>query len=412
MGGNRVRSIIAVVLSASLTGIPFSVAHAVVRNDSVTSANAESIITAPTYSTLVPTVYHTMDTPPVRGSAWPSCSDELQAYCVSAVTKIDESGDETPAGIMPFSNCHNNDMTLTTPCRTDGYDWIEVQLRSFSESEINYTYRWTIRTGLIQPSILMLGDAQKTNVTYTAGVGWSIEIWAKPALKAYKNGCFSERVCGNKSVAEDVTYWISGYLRMLGINESFPSVESVEVRDSLTGTFISTNGMSQSWEFSADTFTVDALSPHFLPDGVTVTPGFVKVFIPSAYIVGPRGYSSIEAIKRKSLSISMKQRQAPASFTLLENGVLIDTGVRHFSNPRPKVKVKAVQPRLRKNSKVKLSSIYQTTKKQKAKWRARGACSIKGKQLVARSSGTCTVTAQVLHKRKYVQGMQRTFRVR
>ena len=303
-------------------------------------------------------------------------------------------------------------MTLTNPCRTDGYDWIEVQLRSFSASEINYIYRWTIRTGLIQPSILMLGDTQKTNVTYTDGVGWSIEIWAKPALKAYKDGCFSEQTCGNTSVAGDVQYWISGYLRMLGINESFPSVESVEVRDSLVGTFISTNGMSQSWDFSADTFTVDALSPHFLPDGVTVTPGFVKVFIPSTYIVGPRGYPSLEAIKQRSLSVTLKQRQAPASFTLMENGVLIDTGVRHYSNPRPRVKVKAVQPRLKRNSKVKLSDIYQTTRKQKAKWRASGACSIKGKRLVVKSSGTCTLSARVIHKRKYVLGMERTFRVR
>ena len=412
MGENRVRSFIAVVLSAVLTAIPFSVAQAGGGDGSMTSANLGSVSPIPSYATLVPPPYLTMKTPPARGSTWPLCVDDMQAYCVTTVIKIDANGNESSTGVTPFSNCHNNDMTLTSPCRTDGFDWIEVGVQQFPPGENDYTYRWTIRTGLIHPTILMLGDTQKTHVTYTDTVGWSIEIWAKPALKVYKEGCVSVRVCGDKAVAEDVRYQISGYLKMLGISDSYTSVESVELRDSLAGTFISTNGMSQSWDFSSDTFTVDAFSPHFLPDGVTVTPGFVKVFLPAAYILGPRGYSSLESAIQKGISVSLKQKQAPPSFTLLENGILVDTGVRHFSNPRPKVKVKAVQHRIPKNSKVKLSTLYKTTKNQKAKWRASGACAIRGKTLVTRSSGQCNISVQVLQKRKYILGLKRNYKIR
>jgi hypothetical protein len=300
---------------------------------------------------------------------------------------------------------------------------------------------------------MMLGDTQKTVIGGNATAGWTIEIWAKPALKAYLNGCFSASTCPNTSVASSVSYSIGGYLRMLGINASWPSVASESLRNALRGTFISTNGMSQGWTFSNDTFFATAVSPHFLPPDATgksaVTPGYVKIFLPETYITLDRGYKDLSLVTPDRVKLTVSGQNATAKITKLTGGILVDTGVEHFSAPNPEMSVlkageaatsvvtggiysstttsvaptyssavpvnmtKVVMAKLKKGSSKTLSSIVKTKASQKPKWTASGKCKIAGIKLVAlRVAGTCKVTLRVLNsKKKYVVQTTKTFKV-
>jgi hypothetical protein len=411
MKTSATRLTFSVVLCILLAAPPVSVAGA---HDNKTFAghNQGDKVKKSARSSILIGEYLTIDSLPTRGQMWSQCTDASQAYCVEGVHVISPSGQEMSHQAFARASCGGYSPGTREKCKVDGSDHVEVNVDCcFSETEMANTYRWKMRTGRIEPSVLMLGDTQKTDVVFTDGVGWTIEVWAKPALRAY-DGCSSPTVCDDNSVAGYTKIGLSGYLRMLGVGDGASSADTVETRDSLRGTFISTNAMSQSWEFRSDTLFVDALSPHFLPDGKTLSPGFVKVFIPSAYLLGPRGFTDLAAVTMNKISVTLKGRQAAPSLTTLDNGVLIDTGVTHYSNPQPKVRVKPQRRSLRKKSKTKLSAIYATKKSQKPRWSTRGACSIKRSRLVAGNSGTCTVTVRVLRKGKYVVGSQRTFRVR
>jgi hypothetical protein len=86
----------------------------------------------------------------------------------------------------------------------DGSNWLEVSLSgNFSETDLQNTYRWKLRTGKLSPDIMMLGYTQKTVIGGNATAGWTIEIWAKPALKAILNGCFSASTCPDTSGMRD-----------------------------------------------------------------------------------------------------------------------------------------------------------------------------------------------------------------
>jgi hypothetical protein len=331
----------------------------------------------------------------------------------------------------------------------DGSNWLEVSLSgNFSETDLQNTYRWKLRTGKLSPDIMMLGDTQKTVIGGNATAGWTIEIWAKPALKAYLNGCFSASTCPNTSVASSVSYSIGGYLRMLGINASWPSVASESLRNALRGTFISTNGMSQSWTFAQDTFTAFAVSPHFLPPDSTgksaVTPGYVKIFLPETYITLDRGYKDLSLVTPDRVKLTVSGQNATAKVAKLTGGIMVDTGVEHFSAPNPEMSVlKAndaavsvvtgttttiaptsnsvavvnystpVVAKLKKGASKTLSSIAKTKASQKPKWTASGKCKIVGSKLVAlKVAGTCKVTLRVLNsKKKYVVQTTKTFKV-
>jgi hypothetical protein len=331
----------------------------------------------------------------------------------------------------------------------DGSNWLEVSLSgNFSETDLQNTYRWKLRTGKLSPDIMMLGDTQKTVIGGNATAGWTIEIWAKPALKAYLNGCFSASTCPNTSVASSVSYSIGGYLRMLGINASWPSVASESLRNALRGTFISTNGMSQGWSFSNDTFFATAVSPHLLPPDSTgksaVTPGFVKIFLPETYITLDRGYKDLSLVTPDRVKLTVSGQNATAKVAKLTGGIMVDTGVEHFSAPNPEMSVlKAndaavsvvtgttttiaptsnsvavvnystpVVAKLKKGSSKTLSSIAKTKASQKPKWTASGKCKIVGSKLVAlKVAGTCKVTLRVLNsKKKYVVQTTKTFKV-
>lgn len=407
--------------------------------------------------------YLVIDTPPQRNLGWPACSFAAQEYCYEPASVIDEAGVETPisanqrfAGFMVNTNCHNN-VPSTDYCVFDGSDWIEVGLSgSYTESDLKLTFRWKLRTGKFEPDVMMMADTQKMVVAGNANEGWTLEVWAKPALKAFLNGCFSAATCGNDSVATSVRYSLEGYARMLGIDQTWPSVASVELRDALRGTFITTNGMSQSWVFRQDWFYVTAVSPHFLPSvngaAPQVTPGFVKVFLPEKYFTFDRGYKDLTLVTAKNVRLRVSGEDATANVIQQDGGILIDTGVKHFSAPNPEFNVlKAgeslvpttpmtaapgviaplvttpaiatpvtpvaaapVRATIAKGAAKSLSSIARTTPAQRARWSTKGQCKISGSRLVAfKKAGTCTVTVRVLNsKKKYVVKTTKTFVVK
>lgn len=435
----RVRLTRLVLLLATAVGVSNGMAPSAVAVDGT-----------PTPRSAGPNSNLVIDTFPVRNSAWPMCWFDAQEYCFEPVSVIDENGTEAPAtslqrlsGVGAFTNCHNN-VPSTDYCVFDGSDWIEVGLSGmFSETDLKLTFRWKLRTGKFEPDVMMLGDTQKMVVAGNATDGWTLEVWAKPALKAYLNGCTSAQTCGNDSVAASVSYSISGYARMLGINQSWPSVASVELRDALRGTFISTNGMSQSWKFEQHWFYVTAVSPHFLPpvNGAAseVTPGYVKVFLPEKYFTLDRGYKDLTMVTAQNVRMKVSGEEATAKITQQNGGILIDTGVTHFSAPNPEFSVlKAGEPLVaqtpvtaapitaapavetpalatfKKGSTKALSSIARTTAKQKPKWATKGQCKISGSRVVAlKKTGTCTVTVRVLNsKKKYVVKTTKTFVVK
>jgi hypothetical protein len=316
---------------------------------------------------------------------------------------------------------------------------MEMQLGGeFTEDEVSNTYHWKVRTGKIEPDILMLGDTQKTIVDGNASSGWTIEIWAKPALKAYDHGCFSVATCSGPTVADRTHYNVAGYARMLGISATtWPSVTSEALRSALRGTYISTNGTSQSWQFTADTFFVTAMSPHFLPPDSSgrseVTPGYVRVFLPEAYVTLDRGYKDLSLVTADRVKLTVSGEKATAIVTKVPGGILVDTGVEHFSAPNPELRVlkasdvvttipvaavpatkkRVVLSSLKKGASKPLSSIAKTKFSQKAKWSTSGQCRIVGAKVVAlKKTGTCKVTLRVLNsKKKYVVQTTKTFKV-
>lgn len=386
--------------------------------------------------------YLTVDLLPRRGLAWPMCSFSLHRYCYEKITKIDVAGNETPATELLNTYCHNNDMTSTELCSMDGSDWLDVSLNPLNGAhaiiDLQTTFRWKIRTGKFSPDIMMLGDTQKTIVGGNASDGWTLEVWAKPALKAYLEGCHSATTCPETSVARNYSVSISGYVRMLGIQElasqiRWPSVATEELRSALRGTFISTNGMSQQWAFAADTFSVTAVSPHFLPPDSTgkseVTPGYVRVFLPEAYIIRDRGYENLSLVTPDRVKLTVSGANATAKVTKVDGGILVDTGVEHFSAPNPEMTIlkagtasapavlakapAVVMSSLKKGKSKALSSIARTKASQKPKWSASGKCKISGSKVVAlKKAGTCKVTLRVLNaKKKYVVKATKTFKV-
>jgi hypothetical protein len=313
----------------------------------------------------------------------------------------------------------------------DGSDWLEVGLSgNFSEATSQSIFRWKLRTGKLSPDIFMLGDTQKTVIGGNATDGWTIEIWAKPALKAYLNGCYSASSCPDTSVASSASYGISGYLRMLGVNNSWPSVATESLRNALRGTFISTNGMSQSWSFSVDTFSVNAVSPHLLPPDSSgnsaITPGYVKIFLPDSYFLLDRGYNDLSSITAENMNLVTSGQTKTAKLTKANGGILVDTGVEHFSSVNVTLRVltkntsatvsnptSATVSNLRRGSSKALSSIVKTKTTQKPKWSASGKCKIVGSKLVAlKVVGNCKVTLRVLDsKNRYVIQTTKNFRV-
>ena len=298
----------------------------------------------------------------------------------------------------------------------------------------------------------MMGDTQKTVIGGNATDGWTIEIWAKPALKAYLNGCYSASTCPDTSVASSVSYSLAGYIRTLGVEADmklwrWPSVGTEALRSALRGTFISTNGMSQSWTFSNDTFSATAVSPHFLPPDATgksaVTPGYVKIFLPETYITLDRGYKDLSLVTSDRVKLTVSGQNATAKVTKATGGILVDTGVEHFSAPNPEMSVLkasdaavsvvtttttiaptsnsvvavnypvAAVAKLKKGASKTLSSIAKTKAAQKPKWSASGKCKIVGSKVVAlKVAGTCKVTLRVLNsKKKYVVQTTKTFKV-
>ena len=449
----------------SLVGVFFVVSagpgHVVSADGSSSTVDSSSTTVSGSTSTTTTTIGGTTTTTSILPATnledvpsahvnWPFCSSNSVTYCVESATKVNSDGTESPAGgPSPYMNCHASGST-NGPCLTDGSFWMEVGLSgNFTAQDVDTTYHWRVRMGKFSPDVMMLGNTQRTKVSGSATDGWHLEIWAKPALKAYKNMCISAANCGDSVVAESATYQVSGYVRSLGIGTSFtmPSVPTVALRDSLRGTFITTNGMSQSWDFKEDTFRVTAVSPHFLTDGVTVTPGYVKVFLPSAYALGMQGYASLSEITADDIALTVSSKEAKAAVTVMEGGILVDTGVTHFSAPDPTIRLKkksetstgvpttttlgsvvtttttttpipvattvAARPILKRGASKALSAIYRAKAAQKARWAASGACSIKGAKLVAKTkAGTCTVTVRVLNaKKKYVVAAKKSYTV-
>jgi hypothetical protein len=199
--------------------------------------------------------------------------------------------------------------------------------------------------------------------------------------------------------------------------------------------------MSQAWRFSADTFFVTAVSPHFLPPDSSgkseVTPGYVRVFLPEAYITLDRGYKDLTLVTPDRVKLTVSGENATAKVSRQDGGLLVDTGVEHFSAPNPEMMIlkagdaplsvpsvnplltvpatqkSVIYPRFKKGSTKTLKSIAKTKVSQRAKWTAAGNCKIVGSRVVAsKKAGTCKVTLRVLNsKRKYVVKTTKIFRV-
>lgn len=374
-------------------------------------------------TTLAPKPGATIEQLPIAGETWPQCFAVSDEYCWEAATTIDSNGVEAAATTGgAYAYCHQGlGFSDKSQCKTDGSFWFEMGYSNvFTQEDLNSTYRWRVRTGKFSPDILMLGDAQRVAISGNATDGWVIEISARPALKAYKSGCSDPRACDETSVAESVQYAISGYMRSLGIGDNkWPSVESETLRDSLRGTFISTNGMTQSWKFAADTFNVSAFGPHFLPDGKTVSPGYVKVFLPEAYVVKQRGYASISDVTAENLAVTVRGESIVPTISIVANGLLVDTGVTHYSDPNPSVKV--LPGPLMQTSKVSsvkrgrtlaLTSIYKKKAGEVLRYAARGQCVLRGARILAlKKAGSCNVTISAKRGVRYVVVARKTLRV-
>jgi hypothetical protein len=361
---------------------------------------------------------------------WPSCVASDQTYCVESVSLADPSGNSVVSAAIPYAYCHNNEMKSTEKCSLDGSDWVDLGVgitadtnssRLASADISKYTYTWKIRTGLIEPSILMMGDTQRVKTSGSNLEGWTIEISAKPASRAYASPpCFKQADCATQ-VAQSVSIGLSGYLRMLAVGQGseVPSVETAKLRDALRGTFISTNGMSQAWNFSQDTFMVQARSPHFLPPDSSgkseVTGGFVRVFLPAAYITLDRGYSSLSMVTADRVQVTVSGANATAKVSHMSDGILVDTGVEHFSAPDPTVKIlkKSEFASIKRGVPVPLSKFSKPKASLKPKWSAKGACKIVGKTVVATASrGSCALTLQTLNSKKnYMTTLRKTLKV-
>ena len=343
------------------------------------------------------------------------CTFAAQYYCFDQPIAVNAEGTKTPVWVTPYSNCHNN-VTSTELCAMDGSDWLEVGLSgNFPEATSQSIFRWKLRTGKLSPDILMLGDTQKTVVGGNATDGWTIEIWAKPALRAYLNGCYSASSCPDTSVASRADFGISGYLRMLGINNLWPSVATESLRNALRGTFISTNGMSQSWSFSVDTFSVDAVSPHLLPPDSS---GNSAIFLPESYFLLDRGFNDLSSITAENMNLTKSGQTKTAKLTKANGGILVDTGVEHFSSVNVTLRVltkstSATVSNLKRGASKALSSIAKPKTTQKPKWTASGKCKIVGSKLVAlKVVGNCKVTLRVLDsKNRYVIQTTKNFKV-
>ena len=374
-----------------------------------------------------------------KSTVWTACTFAEQEYCYESLTVINSEGlivGSPTSLIRPYANCHGSGnggsldpAVLNPPCSLSGEDWMGMQLwGTLSKNDLSNTYRWKVRTGKISPDILMMGEVQKTKVEGNDNDGWSIEIWAKPALWAQLNGFTPNMV---NAVAERAEIKIQGYARELRIGEGPQSVVSEDLRKALRGTFISSNGMTSTWDFSSDTFFVTAMGPHFLPQDSTgkseVTPGFVRVFLPESYITLDRGYENLSLITPERIKLTVSGQNATAKVTKVEGGILVDTGVEHFSAPNPQVKVlkasevaipvvtypTVLASTLNKGASKTLSSIAKTKASQKPKWIASGKCKIVGSKVVAlKVAGTCKVTLRVLNsKKKYVVQTTKTFKV-
>ena len=400
------------------------------------SANAGGVVPTPRDGGMNNNL--TIDLYPQRNTNWVACSFASQSYCYEQPTVITPDGVEEATSATPYSNCHNN-VTSTELCAMDGSDWLEVGLSgNFPEATSQSIFRWKLRTGKLSPDILMLGDTQKTVVGGNATDGWTIEIWAKPALRAYLNGCYSASSCPDTSVASRADFGISGYLRMLGVNNLWPSVATESLRNALRGTFISTNGMTQSWSFSVDTFSVDAVSPHLLPPDSSgnsaITPGFVKIFLPESYFLLDRGFNDLSSITAENMNLTKSGQTKTAKLTKANGGILVDTGVEHFSSVNVTLRVltkstsatvpnptsatvpnptSATVSNLKRGASKALSSIAKPKTTQKPKWTASGKCKIVGSKLVAlKVVGNCKVTLRVLDsKNRYVIQTTKNFKV-
>ena len=436
----------AVVVSADTVPVSSSSVSSMPSATSTTSTSLPAVM--PAAHSFGPNSFLTISDVPRQWNNWLACQYETQTYCYEPLKIIDSSGNEQPAqwSLIPSTNCHGNGSpssynpeVINPLCDLTGAHWMEVGVRgTFTKADLANTYRWKLRTGKIEPSVLMLGDTQKTVVGGDTTTGWTLEIWAKPAVKAYLHGCFTAETCPKTSVASHSEVALAGYSRMLSIesySQSGVSVPTVELRNALRGTFIATNGVSQSWRFSLDTFLVTAVSPHFLPPDSSgkseITPGFVRVFLPKAYITFDRGYKSLSLVTSERVKLTVSGEKATAKVTAMDLGILVDTGVTHFSAPNPEMMVlkadesavnlpTSTSPTvslptasktpvtsittLKKGKSKTLSSIAKPKASQRPKWTASGACRISGTRVVAsKKSGTCKVTVRVLNtKKKYV----------
>ena len=152
-----------------------------------------------------------------------------------------------------------------------------------------------------------------------------------------------------------------------------------------------------------------------------------------------RGYNDLSLVTADRLKLVVSGSASTAKLTKTQGGILVDTGVEHFSSVDITLEVllksasinspTATTPlvntqtytslisgsvaTLKKGTSRTLSSIAKTKTSQKPKWSTTGKCKIVGSKVVAlKVAGTCKVTLRVLNsKKKYVVQTTKTFKV-
>jgi hypothetical protein len=118
------------------------------------------------------------------------------------------------------------------------------------------------------------------------------------------------------------------------------------------------------------------------------------------------------------MNLATSGQAKTAKLTKANGGILVDTGVEHFSSVDVTLRVLTKGAsgnisNLKRGASKALSSIAKTKTIQKPKWSASGKCKIVGSKLVAlKVVGNCNVTLRVLNsKNQYVIQTTKNFKV-
>jgi hypothetical protein len=150
-------------------------------------------------------------------------------------------------------------------------------------------------------------------------------------------------------------------------------------------------------------------------------------------VLGLRGYQNLAEVTPSNLEVTVSGEPDTPTLTIQEGGILVDTGVRHFSAPNPTVKLlprgsekaspipdspspiapkDSAQVELKRGRSTSLEKIYRARPREVTKWVVSGRCFVRGARLVASARpGLCRVTASVKRGPRHLVVARKVFRV-